>query len=94
MEVSQALIIAEDAAKTKGEFLANMSHEIRTPMNGVLGMLQLLSDTKLNRDQKDFVNTAHKSAKTLLTLLNDILDFDNHHLTNNVFLIGIGFKLL
>jgi signal transduction histidine kinase/CheY-like chemotaxis protein/NO-binding membrane sensor protein with MHYT domain len=75
IELKQALIIAEDAAKSKGEFLANMSHEIRTPMNGVLGMLQLLAETTLNRDQKDFVKTAHNSAETLLTLLNDILDF-------------------
>ena len=74
-ELEQALILTEDAAKAKSEFLANMSHEIRTPMNGVLGMLQLLTDTKLTIDQKDFVTTAHNSAETLLTILNDILDF-------------------
>lgn len=75
VELSNALIFAEEAARSKGEFLANMSHEIRTPMNGVLGMLQLLKDTEMKSDQKDFVNTAYKSAETLLTLLNDILDF-------------------
>ncbi|MDH5395413.1 MAG: ATP-binding protein, partial [Gammaproteobacteria bacterium] len=75
VELSNALIVAEEAARSKGEFLANMSHEIRTPMNGVLGMLQLLKDTEMKSDQKDFVNTAYKSAETLLTLLNDILDF-------------------
>lgn len=75
VELSNALIKSEEAAKSKGEFLANMSHEIRTPMNGVLGMLQLLTDTELNIEQKDYVSTAYTSAETLLTLLNDILDF-------------------
>ena len=75
VELSNALIVSQEAAKAKGEFLANMSHEIRTPMNGVLGMLQLLSDTELKIEQKDYVSTAYKSAETLLTLLNDILDF-------------------
>jgi signal transduction histidine kinase len=65
---------AEEMSQAKGEFLANMSHEIRTPMNGVIGTLQLLSDTRLGEVQQDYVNTAHKSAHSLLTILNDILD--------------------
>jgi len=61
-------------SQAKGEFLANMSHEIRTPMNGVIGTLQLLEDTSLSPEQKEFVDTAHKSADALLAILNDILD--------------------
>ena len=66
---------ADSASAAKSFFLANMSHEIRTPMNAVLGMLQLVQQTELNARQRDYVVKAQAAAKSLLGLLNDILDY-------------------
>jgi len=78
IETQEALGMAKEAAeaasRAKSQFLANMSHELRTPMTGVLGMLEFTLNTTLDNQQRDFIETAHKSARTLLRILNDILD--------------------
>lgn len=71
----EAKTAAEAASNAKSMFLANMSHEIRTPMNAVLGMLQLIRTTELSQRQDDYVSKAQVAAKSLLDLLNDILDY-------------------
>ena len=98
-EARLATQAAEAASRSKSQFLANMSHEIRTPIHAMLGMTELLLDTPLNVDQQQNLVTIRQSGKTLLSLVNDVLDlsrieagklsieaidFDLKHLLNEV----------
>jgi len=74
VELEAARRAAEAASVAKSQFLTTMSHEIRTPLNGVLGTTELLLDTRLSPSQRRYVQTAHRSATSLLALINDVLD--------------------
>jgi PAS domain S-box-containing protein len=91
-ELGMAKVRAEAANQAKSEFLANMSHEIRTPLNGILGMSELLADTRLTVEQSEYLSMLKYSTDVLLALVNDILDFSKIE-AHRITLDAIEFKL-
>jgi signal transduction histidine kinase/CheY-like chemotaxis protein len=74
-ELRMALVVAEDSAKAKSEFLDNMNHELRTPMNGILGFLRIAQQDGTDQEKKENMERAEQSAKNLLKIIDDVLDF-------------------
>lgn len=74
-DLAQSRDQVTETARLKSEFLATMSHELRTPLNGIMGMGELLLDTTLNEEQREYAKVVYQEAQMLLRLLNDILDF-------------------
>ncbi len=91
-EMRQAKDMADEANRAKSAFLAVVSHEIRTPMNGIMGMVRLLTDSKMTKQQTDYLTAIKKSGDTMMTLLNDILDFEKIE-SGNMLLEEISFDM-
>lgn len=91
-EMGSAKQAAESANMAKGEFLATMSHEMRTPLNGIIPLLEILRDTKLEVDQREYLNTAYTSARHLLRIIDDILDYSKIE-ANKLELETVGLNL-
>ena len=98
MAIEQNMVIkiakdrAEEISRLKSDFLANMSHEIRTPMNGVVGMVEILKNTEISKQQKEYLDIINNSANNLLTVINDILDFSKIE-SNKITLENIPFSI-